>query len=274
MDINSRITLNNRTSIPQFGFGVWQAQNGNEAEQAILWALRAGYRHIDTAAIYGNEESVGKAIRKSGIKREDLFITTKLWNQDMREHKQAQAFEVSLKKLNLDYVDLYLIHWPVAGAFKESWKVMEGIYKSGETKAIGVSNFKKHHMEDLLSDCNVVPAVNQMEFNPLIQDNEILEFCKNKGIAFEAWSPLGSGNLIKNKEIESIGKKYGKTGPQAILRWILQKGIIVFPKSVHEDRIKENADIFNFELSDADMHAFDSMNKNQRSGADPDTFNF
>jgi diketogulonate reductase-like aldo/keto reductase len=274
MDINSRITLNNRTSIPQFGFGVWQAQNGNEAEQAILWALRAGYRHIDTAAIYGNEESVGKAIRKSGIKREDLFITTKLWNQDMREHKQARAFDVSLKKLNLDYVDLYLIHWPVAGAFKESWKVMEGIYKSGETKAIGVSNFKKHHMEDLLSDCNVVPAVNQMEFNPLIQDNEILEFCKNKGIAFEAWSPLGSGNLIKNKEIELIGKIYGKTGPQAILRWILQKGIIVFPKSVHEDRIKENADIFNFELSDADMHAFDSMNKNQRSGADPDTFNF
>lgn len=266
--------LNNATTIPQLGFGVWQAEKGKQAEQAILWALQAGYRHFDTATAYGNEESVGNAIHKSGLKREDLFVTTKLWNQDMRDHKQAEAFKISLEKLNMDYVDLYLIHWPVAGVYKESWKVMEDIYKSGRAKAIGVSNFKKHHMEDLLSDCEIIPAVNQMEFNPLIQDNEILEFCRSKGIAFEAWSPLGCGNLIKDKEIAAIGKKYGKSGPQVILRWILQKGIIVFPKSVHKERIYENADIFDFELTKEDMSLFDSMNKNQRSGADPDTFKF
>ena len=274
ININSRLLLNNATTIPQLGFGVWQAEKGKQAEQAILWALQAGYRHFDTATAYGNEESVGNAIHKSGLKREDLFVTTKLWNQDMRDHKQAEAFKISLEKLNMDYVDLYLIHWPVAGVYKESWKVMEDIYKSGRAKAIGVSNFKKHHMEDLLSDCEIIPAVNQMEFNPLIQDNEILEFCRSKGIAFEAWSPLGCGNLIKDKEIAAIGKKYGKSGPQVILRWILQKGIIVFPKSVHKERIYENADIFDFELTKEDMSLFDSMNKNQRSGADPDTFKF
>lgn len=274
MDINTRIPLNNGTSIPLFGFGVWQAEDGKQTYQAVRWALEAGYRHIDTAAIYGNETSVGQAIRESGIPREEIFLTTKLWNGEQRKHRQMAAFEESLQRLGLDYVDLYLIHWPVAEAYVESWKVMEKIYKSGKARAIGVSNFKKHHLETLLKEVEIVPAADQMEFNPLMQDEEGLAFCQEKGIAYEAWSPLGVGTLVGNTQAASIGAKYGKTGPQAILRWILQRGIVVFPKSVHKERIVENADVFDFELSAQDMAAFDAMNRHQRSGADPDTFTF
>ena len=274
MNIETRIPMNTGAGIPIFGFGVWQAQEGAEARQAVRWALEAGYRHLDTAAIYGNEQSVGQAMKESGIARSDIFLTTKLWNGEMRAHRQMKAFEESLNKLGCDYVDLYLIHWPVPGVYMESWKVMEEIYQSGRAKAIGVSNFKVRQLKELLGSCKVVPAANQMEFNPLMQDNELLELCRQKGIVFESWSPLGGGGLVNDPSIAAIGAKYGKTGPQAILRWIIQKGIAVFPKSVHQARIKENAAIFDFELSAEDMAAIDGMNKNERTGADPDSFSF
>ena len=272
MNIDSKIKMNTGNSIYQFGLGVWRS--GAETKEAVLAALKAGYRHIDTAAIYGNEEAVGEAIRESGISREDLFITTKLWNQDMRDEKVLEAFETSLKKLGLDYVDLYLIHWPVKDKYIKSYKVMEEIYRSGRAKAIGVSNFKTHHLQDLLDNTEVIPAVNQMEFNPQIQDNDILEMCREKGIVFEAWSPLGSGACLENNEIKEIGKKYNKSAAQVIIRWLLQKGIVVFPKSVHEDRIKENANVFDFELTNEEIELINGLNKNIRTGADPDTFTF
>lgn len=274
MDINTKKVLNNGVEIPVFGIGVFKSANGTETEQAVLWALEEGYRHIDTAAIYGNEESVGRAVIKSGIPRNELFITTKLWNEDMRRHSQLKAFDESLNRLQLDYVDLYLIHWPVKNVYLESWTVMEEIYRSGRAKSIGVSNFKVSHMNNLLGNSSVIPAVNQMEFNPAMQDYEIYNLCKEKGIAFEAWSPLGCGKYTADSKIGEIGLKYGKTAVQTILRWILQKDIIVFPKSVNHERIKENADIFDFELTPDDCAFIDNMNLNIRSGADPDTFTF
>lgn len=275
IDINTKIKLNSGNEIPQFGFGVWQAEDGQEAKQAILWALEAGYRHIDTAAIYGNERSVGDAVIAGGLPREELFITTKLWNEDVRRGNTARAFEESMEKLQMDYVDLYLIHWPVDG-FEQAWKDMEKIYRSGRAKAIGLSNFRVHHLEKILKICEVTPAANQMEFNPQMQDNAILDMCREKGIVFEAWSPLGSGKLAADKmeAAAAIGRKYGKSPQQAILRWILQKGIVVFPKSVNKDRIAQNADIFDFELSVADMAVFDAMNENKRVGPDPDHVDF
>lgn len=274
MDINTTKKLNNGVEIPVFGLGVFKSVNGTETEQAVLWALEAGYRHIDTAAVYGNEESVGNAIKKSGIPRNKIFITTKLWNEDMRQHRQLKAFEESLSRLQLDYVDLYLIHWPVKNVYLESWAVMEDIYRSGRARTIGVSNFKVSHMNDILANCNVVPSVNQMEFNPAMQDYDIYNLCREKEIAFEAWSPLGCGKYTSNSKIGEIGAKYNKTAVQTILRWILQKDMIVFPKSVNRERIRENADIFDFELSPADCAQIDGMNQNIRTGADPDTFTF
>ncbi len=275
MDINTKIKLNSGNEIPQFGFGVWQAEDGNEAKQAMLWAFEAGYRHIDTAAIYGNERSVGDAVAECGIPREQLFITTKLWNDDIRSGNTARAFEESLEKLRMDYVDLYLIHWAVDG-FEQAWKDMEKIYRSGRAKAIGLSNFRVHHLQKILDICEVMPAANQMEFNPQMQDNALLDMCREKGIAFEAWSPLGSGKLAPEsmREAAAVGEKYGKSAQQAILRWILQKGIVVFPKSVNKDRIAQNADIFDFELTAADMAIFDAMNENKRVGPDPDNVDF
>ena len=272
MNIDSKIKMNTGNEIYQFGLGVWRS--GEATKDAVLTALKIGYRHIDAAAIYGNEEAVGEAIRESGISREDLFITTKLWNQDMRDERVMEAFETSLKKLGLDYVDLYLIHWPVKDKYIKSYKVMEEIYKSGRAKAIGVSNFKIHHLEDLLANTEIVPAVNQMEFNPQMQDNALLEMCKEKGIVFEAWSPLGSGACLENEDIKKIGEKYNKSVAQVIIRWILQRGIVVFPKSVHEERIKENADVFDFELTNEEIELINGMNRNLRTGSDPDTFTF
>ena len=272
MNITTKLKMNNGKEIYQFGLGVWQG--GEETKNAILAALKAGYRHIDTAAAYNNEEAVGEAIRESGIPREKLFITTKLWNQDMRDHKVQEAFELSLKKLGLDYVDLYLIHWPVKGEYISSYKAMEKIYKSGKTKAIGVCNFKTHQLQDLLNNIDIIPAVNQMEFNPQMQDNDILNMCNEKGIILEAWSPLGSGACLNDETLKTIAAKHNKSVAQIIIRWLLQKGIVVFPKSVHENRIRENADVFDFELINEEIELINSMNKNLRTGPDPDTFNF
>ena len=274
LNLKSTITLNNGIKIPRLGFGVYRAAQGDETKNAVLNALEVGYRHIDTASAYGNEESVGEAIKESGLKREEIFLTTKLFNSDMRAHRQMDAFKESLDRLKVDYVDLYLIHWPVPGVYLESWKVLEEIYNKGLAKAIGVSNFLQHHLDDVIAHGSIVPAANQVEFSPLWQDNLLIQYCREKNIAFEAWGPLAAGELIGDRTTGDIGAKYGKTGSQVILRWMLQKNIIVFPKTVHKSRMIENADIFDFELSDEDMAIIDNMNRHRRTGPDPDNFDF
>ena len=274
LNLKSTITMNNGIKIPRLGFGVYRAAQGDETKNAVLNALEVGYRHIDTASAYGNEESVGEAIKESGLKREEIFLTTKLFNSDMRAHRQMDAFKESLDRLKVDYVDLYLIHWPVPGVYLESWKVLEEIYNKGLAKAIGVSNFLQHHLDDVIAHGSIVPAANQVEFSPLWQDNLLIQYCREKNIAFEAWGPLAAGELIGDRTTGDIGAKYGKTGSQVILRWMLQKNIIVFPKTVHNSRMIENADIFDFELSDEDMAIIDNMNRHRRTGPDPDNFDF
>lgn len=274
LNLKSTITMNNGIKIPRLGFGVYRAAQGDETKNAVLNALEVGYRHIDTASAYGNEESVGEAIKESGLKREEIFLTTKLFNSDMRAHRQMDAFKESLDRLKVDYVDLYLIHWPVPGVYLESWKVLEEIYNKGLAKAIGVSNFLQHHLDDVIAHGSIVPAANQVEFSPLWQDNLLIQYCREKNIAFEAWGPLAAGELIGDRTTGDIGAKYGKTGSQVILRWMLQKNIIVFPKTVHKSRMIENADIFDFELSDEDMAIIDNMNRHRRIGPDPDNFDF
>ena len=274
LNLKSTITMNNGIKIPRLGFGVYRAAQGDETKNAVLNALEVGYRYIDTASAYGNEESVGEAIKESGLKREEIFLTTKLFNSDMRAHRQMDAFKESLDRLKVDYVDLYLIHWPVPGVYLESWKVLEEIYNKGLAKAIGVSNFLQHHLDDVIAHGSIVPAANQVEFSPLWQDNLLIQYCREKNIAFEAWGPLAAGELIGDRTTGDIGAKYGKTGSQVILRWMLQKNIIVFPKTVHKSRMIENADIFDFELSDEDMAIIDNMNRHRRTGPDPDNFDF
>lgn len=276
--IQDTVTLNNGVQMPWLGLGVWKAQEGEEVERAVRAAIRHGYRSIDTAAVYNNEEGVGRAVKQAleenGLTREQLFITTKVWNSDQGYETTLSAFETSLGKLGLEYVDLYLIHWPVKGKYKDTWRALEQLYKDGRIRAIGVSNFHIHHLEDLLADAGVVPAVNQVEFHPLLSQKELLQFCNDKGIRLEAWSPLGQGNLVNDETLTAIGAKYGKTAAQVMLRWDLQCGVVTIPKSVTEERIIANGQIFDFELSEEDVRTIDSMNKNQRFGADPDNFNF
>ena len=276
MNILSTKKLNNGIEIPYLGLGVFRSEDGEETYNAVRWALDAGYRHIDTAKIYGNEASVGRAIADSGVAREEIFLTTKLWNEDMRQGRQLQAFQESLDLLLTDYVDLYLIHWPVKGKYVESWKAMEEIYASGRAKAVGVSNFHQHHLEDIAAVSDLVPAVNQIECHPRLSQEPLRAYCESKGIAFEAWSPLGGSinPLVKEDAFIAIGKKYGKSAAQVILRWDLQRDIITIPKSVHQNYIQQNAQIFDFELSAEDMAAIDAMNRNERVGGDPDNFNF
>jgi diketogulonate reductase-like aldo/keto reductase len=271
--LNETTTLNNGVNMPWLGLGVWQVDEGREVEQSVRAALLTGYRSIDTAAAYGNETGVGKAIRESGVPRAGLFVTTKVWNADHGYDATLRAHEASLKKLGLDYVDLYLIHWPVKGKYLETWRAFETLYKDGRVRAIGVSNFQIHHLKDVLEKFPTVPAVNQVELHPLLAQKELREFCAAHGIQVEAWSPLMQGHL-NVPAITDIAKKHGKTPAQVVLRWDLQHGIVTIPKSVHEKRIRENADVFDFELSAADMAAIDALDKGHRFGPDPDNFNF
>jgi len=277
-NLQDTVKLNNGVHMPWFGLGVYKAQEGDEVISAVKAAIRAGYRSIDTAAAYNNEEGVGQAVREAmeenGLRRDQLFITSKVWNSNQGYETTLQAFETSLNKLNLEYIDLFLVHWPVKGKYKDTWRALEKVYKEGKVRAIGVSNFQIHHLEDLLSEAEVVPAVNQVELHPQLTQKELLKYCQGKGIQLEAWSPLGQGNLLTNDTLVSIGKKYGKTAAQVILRWDLQVGVITIPKSVNEGRIIENADIFDFELSAEDIAAIDGLNENKRFGSDPDNFNF
>ena len=272
--IDGTVTLANGVPMPYLGLGVFLAKDGNEVEQAISYALEAGYRHIDTAAIYKNEEGVGNAINNGQIRRENIFVTSKVWNADQGYESTKQAFEESLNKLKIDYLDLYLIHWPVKGKYKDTWRAMEEIYRQGKAKAIGVSNFMQHHLEDLLQDAEIKPMVNQMEFHPYLVQQSLLDFCGQHDIQYEAWSPLMKGKIFEVPELLALAEKYQKTVVQVVLRWNLQKGVVTIPKSVKKERIVSNADIFDFELSAEDVAGIDALNRGERVGPDPDNFDF
>lgn len=268
------IILNNGVEMPQLGFGVWQVPD-DEARSAVATALEAGYRSIDTAAIYGNEEGTGKAIASSGIARDELFVTTKLWNTDQGYDSTLRAFDASLDKLGLDHVDLYLIHWPLPskGLAVDTYKAFEKIQADGRAKSIGVSNFLPEHLEQLLAETSVIPAVNQIELHPHLQQHASREFHAEQGIATEAWSPLGQGKgLLEVPAIIAIAQKHGRTPAQVVLRWHLQLGNVVIPKSVTPSRIKENIDVFGFELDPEDMAAISALNEDRRLGPDPASF--
>ncbi|NMO96366.1 aldo/keto reductase [Paenibacillus lemnae] len=266
-------TLTDGTQMPWLGLGVYKTKEGEEVIQSVKAAIAAGYRSIDTAAIYGNEEGVGQAIRESGVPREELFITTKVWNDDQGYESTLKACETSLQKLGLDYLDLYLIHWPGKDKYKETWKALIQLKEQGLVRSIGVSNFQIHHLRDIIEDSGVVPTVNQVELHPLNTQKELLQYAREHSIVLEAWSPLMQGHLDQ-PVLSKLAEKYGKTAAQIILRWDLQNGIIVIPKSVKEHRIRENSDIFDFELSAEDMEVIDSLNQNKRFGSDPDEFLF
>jgi diketogulonate reductase-like aldo/keto reductase len=266
--------LNTGAKMPWLGFGVFQIADGREVEHAVRYALECGYRSIDTASAYGNERGVGKAIRESGIPREEIFLTTKVWNDDQRARRTAAAFEESLERLGVEYVDLYLVHWPVKGRYPGTWQVMEKIHQSGRAKAVGVSNFLIHHLEDILREGGTVPAVNQVEFHPFLLQSELLSFCRSHTIQVEAWSPLMQGRIITQPVVQKMAEKYGKTTAQIVLRWDLQHEVVTIPKSTHENRIAENARLFDFELSQEDMQLLDALDEGKRVGSHPDTFNF
>lgn len=273
MELSTTKVLNNGVEIPIFGLGVFRSEPGNETVSAVKWALQAGYRMIDTAAAYGNEESVAEGIAQSGIQREDIFITTKLSRGAQRDGLEREAFEESLRLLRTDYIDLYLIHWPIEEKkYVRAWKILESLYREGRIRAIGVSNFHIQHLMEIQQVSDIVPAVNQIELHPLLSQVSLRQYCRERGIAVQAWSPLGGAGscLMQDKRLKMIGDKYGKSPAQIVLRWDIQSDIITFPKSVHKERILENADVFDFELSEEDMKKIDEMNLNQRTGPDPD----
>ena len=267
------LTLHDEVPIPQLGFGVWQIPAG-ETERAVNEAIEAGYRHIDTAAIYGNEEGVGAAVRSSGIPREELFITTKLWNADQGDEEAHEAFALSLERLGFDYVDLYLIHWPMpdAGQIVETWKAFESFFDEGRARAIGVSNFRVDDLEILAEETHVRPAINQIELHPQLQQRELRRYHRGHGIATEAYSPLAQGDLLHDPVITGIAGAHGKSAAQVILRWHLQEGNVVIPKSATAERIRENIDLFDFELGADEMEQIAGLDRGERVGADPDTF--
>lgn len=274
IDLQGTFTLNNGVEMPYFGLGVYQSEDGSEVINAVKWALEAGYRHIDTASIYKNEEGVGQAIKESSIDRDEIFVVSKVWNSDQGYESTLKAFDDSLKRLQLDYLDLYLVHWPVAGKYKETWRALEHLYNEKKVRAIGVSNFLQHHLEDLLPETNIIPMVNQMEFHPYLVQQDLIDFCDKNTIQYEAWSPMMQGEIFQMDEFKQLAKKYDKTIAQIVLRWDLQKGVVTIPKSSKKDRIIANADIFDFELSDEDVSRLDGMNRGKRFGPDPDNFDF
>ena len=265
--------LNNGVKMPWLGLGVFRVEEW-EIQEAEACALENGYRSIDTAAIYANEQGVGSAIGKSGIPRQDIFITTKVWNSDQGYDNTLLAFEKSLKKLQTDYVDLYLIHWPVKEKYKQTWQALERIYKEGRARAIGVSNFLVHHLEDLAQSSTTIPTVNQVEFHPFLLQPKLLNYCKWHKIQLEAWSPLIKARYFDNAQLRAIAEKYNKTPAQVLLRWDLEHKVVTIPKSVHKKWIIENSEIFDFELTQEDMAIIDALDQNLRIGAHPDHFTF
>jgi len=273
--------LYNGVIIPSIGYGTWQSPDNDITVQGIKTAVQAGYRHIDTAAIYGNEVSVGKGVAKCGVAREELFVTSKVWNRDRGYKTTLSAFEKTMNDLKLSYLDLYLIHWPAAAhqfrgwedINRETWRAMTELYKAGKIKAIGVSNFKPGHLEAIM-DMEVKPMVNQIEFHPGMLQEETVKYCNDNGIIVEAWSPLGRGKMLSNPVLTEIAEKYGKSVAQVCIRWCLQHGVVPLPKSVTESRIKENFDVFDFEIKQEDMMRIDAFDNFGWSGLDPDTVDF
>jgi 2,5-diketo-D-gluconate reductase A len=267
--------LNNGTTIPQFGFGVFQIKP-EDTFDAVSTALGAGYRHIDTAEMYRNEKQVGEAIAKSGLDRADVFVTTKLSNAAHRPDDARRAFDESLAALGSGYVDLFLIHWPLPtrydGDFVSTWKTLEEFYRDGRARSIGVSNFQPHHLRRLHQESEIRPAVNQIELHPYLTQPDVTAFCAEHQIAVESWSPIAQGRVLDDPEIVSIASRVGKTPAQVVLRWHVERGYIVFPKSVTTARIRENIDIFDFELSGEDAETISALNRNERTGPDPDAF--
>ncbi len=273
-NLQSTTTLANGIKMPWLGLGVYKVEDGQEVVDSVKYAIKAGYKSIDTAKIYENEEGVGQAIKESGVSREELFVTSKVWNADQGYDTTLQAFETSLNKLGLEYLDLYLIHWPVEDKYKDTWKALEKLYKDGKIRAIGVSNFQVHHLEDLIADAEVKPMVNQIELHPLLTQTEVREYCKQQGIQVEAWSPLAQGELLDNEVLTQIAEKHGKSTAQVILRWDLQNEVVTIPKSTKEHRIIQNADVFDFELNAEEVEKINALNQNHRVGPDPDNFDF
>lgn len=276
--LQDTVTLNNGVKMPGFGLGVFKVEEGPELVEAVKAAIKNGYRSIDTAAIYENEEGVGEGIRQglkeTGLSREELFVTSKVWNSDLGYEETLKAYETSLQKLGLDYLDLYLIHWPVEGKYKDAWRALETLYKKDKVKAIGVSNFQIHHLEDLLQNAEVKPVINQVEYHPRLTQKELRAYCEQQNIQLEAWSPLMQGELLDNDVLSAIAAKHNKSTAQVILRWDVQNGVITIPKSTKEHRIIQNADIFDFELTSDEMQEIDALNQNHRVGPDPDNFDF
>jgi len=266
--------LSNGVKMPCLGLGLFLNKNESEIDIAIRSAWNSGYKLYDTAAAYQNEEGVGSAIKKLNIDRNEIFVTSKVRNADQGYESTLKAFEDTLMRLDMDYLDLYLVHWPVKGKFKETWKAMETIYKSGKVRAIGVSNFLQHQLEDLLVDATVCPMVNQIEYHPWLTQPALISYCKEKGIKVQGWAPLMRGKVFEIPLIAELAKKYNRSIVQLVLRWNLQKGIMIIPKSVNEDRISHNVSIFDFSISNSDMQQIDDLNKNGRIGPDPDNFNF
>ena len=273
-NVQDTTTLYNGVKMPWLGFGVFKVKDGEEVVEAVKTAIQAGYRSIDTAKAYNNETGVAQGIRESGVAREDLFITTKVWNSDQGYESTLAAFEASMERLELEYLDLYLIHWPVKGKYKDTWRALEKLHKEGRIRAIGVSNFQIHHLEDLMMDATIKPAVNQVELHPLLTQLELREYCSKHQIQIEAWSPLGQGNLLEHPLLQDIAAKHGKSPAQVILRWDLQNGIVTIPKSVTPQRIQDNADLYDFELTAEEIEQINGLNENKRFGSDPDNFNF
>jgi methylglyoxal/glyoxal reductase len=269
MDLKTSLKMNNGLEIPVLGLGTWQTRAGAETVNSVLWALEFGYRHIDTAAIYENEESVGEGIRKSGIPRNEIFVTTKVWNSDQGYDKALRAFDRSIKKLRLDYVDLYLIHWPVEGLRNDTWKALENLQANGKVRSIGVSNYTINHLEELQKESSNLPAVNQVEFHPYLFQKELMEYCNYKNIIIEAYSPLVRGRKFKDPKLIKIADKYGKSPAQILIRWSLQHNLVVLPKSAHKERVIENASVFDFSISNEDMNFLDSFDEVARVCWDP-----
>jgi len=263
------VKLNNGVMIPRLGLGVYQSPPGQVTQKAVQYALKTGYRHIDTARIYNNESDVGSALRNSGVKREDVFITTKLWNSDQGYETALKACDASLKRLGLKYLDLYLIHWPVQETRDKSWKALVQLLKDGKCRSIGVSNYTIQHLTELLEQSDIVPMVNQVEFSPFLYQKQLLEYCEKNKIQLEAYSPLTQGEKLNHPKIQQIAKKHDKTPAQVLIRWSLQHNLVTIPKSVREQRIKENGQVFDYNLTTEDMRILDSLDENFRNSWDP-----
>ncbi|WP_431802497.1 aldo/keto reductase [Halobacillus andaensis] len=277
-NVQDTTVLSNGVKMPGLGLGVFKVEEGPVLVEAVKAAIRHGYRSIDTAAVYGNEAGVGQGIaegiKEAGLKRSDIFVTSKVWNDDLGYDSTIAAFETTLEKLGVDDLDLYLIHWPVEGKYKDAWRALETLYKQGRVKAIGVSNFQISHLENLMSDAEIKPMVNQVELHPRLTQKELRAFCRSQGIQIEAWSPLMQGEILAHEDLKELAAKYNKTPAQIIIRWNLQNEVVVIPKSTKEHRIISNADVYDFTLSKEDMETIDELNQHHRVGPDPDHFDF